>query len=444
MVSVLAMVVLGTTGAAWAGEDGGAPEPLERLRAEVLERNPQIQAARSRWEAARARIPQASALDDPMIGADVEGIPYSSRSIANKYTDVEYMVSQAIPFPLKLFVRHRAAVQEALMAEQEYQEVLRAQVAEAVVAYYEICRLDRFIEINRRNQDLLGQFAQVAEARYAAGAGGQQDVLKAQTEQALLTNEGITLQQERRSAVARLNALLDRPVGQDLTVPSPAVPPRLSLDAEAWRAVAEAHNPRLRAARARVEMAKAERSLARLDYFPDFSTRLEARQFNEQSRIREYDVMLAVNVPVWSWWKQRNAVREAQAALAAAEAGALSARNDVAAMVQDRFARADAAQRLVDLYRTSVLPKAEQALASARAGYEGGRVEFLSLLDAQRMLHETQEAAETATAALGQEMARLEAIVGVAWAEAHEVVAPASGASVGGGETPSTEGGTQP
>jgi outer membrane protein TolC len=299
------------------------------------------------------------------------------------------------------------------------------------------------IAINQGNQSLLQQFAQVAEARAASGSGGQQDVLKAQTEQALLTNEGITLQQERRSAIARLNALLDRPVGQDLAVSSSATPSRLSLGVETLLALAEAHNPTLHAARARVEMAKAERSLARLDYLPDFSTRLEARQFNEQSRVREYDVMLAVNVPVWSWWKQRNAVREARAVLAATEAEWVGVRNDVAAMVQDRFAKADAAQRLVDLYRTSVLLKAEQALASARAGYEGGRVEFLSLLDAQRMLHETQEATEAATAALGQEVAWLEAVVGIALAEADDAIVSDGGASSGDAAV-ATGGGQRP
>ncbi len=411
-------------------DTGTAAEPLERLVAEALEQNPQIRAARSRWEAALARIPQASALDDPMIGADVEGIPYSSRSIGNKYMDVEYMVSQVIPFPLKLLVRHKEAARGAVMAEQEYQEVVRERLASVSVVYYDVYRLDRFIEINRGNQSLLQQFAQVAEARYASGAGGQQDVLKAQTEQAMLTNEGITLQQERRSAVAQLNALLNRPVSQTLEVSSLVSSSRLSTGVDALLLAAEEQNPTIRAATARAEMARAGLTLARMDYLPDFSTRLEARQFNEQSRIREYDVMLAVNVPVWSWWKQRNAVREARAEFEAVEALSLDAKNTVAAMVQDRFAKADAAQRLVDVYQTVVLPKAEQALASARAGYEGGRVEFLSLLDAQRTLYEAQQAAEAARASLGQEMARLEEVVGVALSEISAMAVSADTAPV--------------
>ncbi len=354
--------------------------------------------------------------------------------------DVEYMVSQAIPFPPKLFVRRRAAVQEALMAEQEYREVVRAQVAALTAAYYDLYRLDRFLAVNRQNQGLLDQFAQVAESRYASGASSQQDVLKAQTEQAMLANEGITLEQERRSAVAKLNALSDRPASQPFAMVQAVEPPRLLVDLDRLLALAEEYSPMLRAAHAAVEVARSNVTLARLGYLPDFSTRLEARQFNEQSRIREYDVMLAVNVPVWSFWKQRNAVREARAALDAAEAAYAGARNTLAFMVQDQFVKADAAQRLVDLYRTSVLPKAEQTLASARAGYEGGRVEFLSLLDAQRMLYQTQQEAEGAIASLGQEMARLEEVVGTPLAEAVVSATPASGEEA----EQSAEGGSKP
>src|SRR5215813_12601609 len=60
----------------------------------VLAQNASIKAARAKWEMIKARVPQARAWDDPMIGADVERMG-STRFTS--YSDVEYMVSQTIP-----------------------------------------------------------------------------------------------------------------------------------------------------------------------------------------------------------------------------------------------------------------------------------------------------------------------------------------------------------
>jgi outer membrane protein TolC len=55
-------------------------------------------------------------------------------------------------------------------------------------------------------------------------------------------------------------------------------------------------------------------------------------------------------------------------------------------MVRDAYTMASTSKTLVELYRDSVLPQAQQSLASARAAYETDRVGFLELLDAQRSL----------------------------------------------------------
>jgi cobalt-zinc-cadmium efflux system outer membrane protein len=52
--------------------------------------------------------------------------------------------------------------------------------------------------------------------------------------------------------------------------------------------------------------------------------------------------------------------------------------------VSNSLVKAQTAQRLVELYRTSVLPQVRQSLRVTEAGYRGGKTEFIDLLDATR------------------------------------------------------------
>jgi outer membrane protein TolC len=106
--------------------------------------------------------------------------------------------------------------------------------------------------------------------------------------------------------------------------------------------------------------------------------------------------MLGLSLPVWRWNKVGPARQEAQASLASAEAEREQTRNDVRAMVRDAWTMMTTSRTQVNLYRDSVIPQAEQSLASARTAYETNRAGFLDLLDAQRSLLESRLEYQTA------------------------------------------------
>ena len=86
-------------------------------------------------------------------------------------------------------------------------------------------RVTRALETLADNHTVLVNFIQVTESRYGVGVGGQQDVLKARVEAARLAEEAVMLNEQRRAALARLNAALDRP--SDTPVEGPRVPERV-------------------------------------------------------------------------------------------------------------------------------------------------------------------------------------------------------------------------
>jgi outer membrane protein TolC len=80
--------------------------------------------------------------------------------------------------------------------------------------------------------------------------------------------------------------------------------------------------------------------------------------------------------------------------------------------VKDFLAKIEAAEKMITLYKTTVLPQAQQTLESARIGYQAGKAEFLTLLDAERAVKDFQLAYYRALAESEQRIADLERAVG--------------------------------
>jgi len=66
----------------------------------------------------------------------------------------------------------------------------------------------------------------------------------------------------------------------------------------------------------------------------------------------------------------------------------------------------------VNLYKYSLIPQAEQSLKASEVGYLAGKVDFLNLLDSERMLLLIETGYFKAIADLGKSLAQLERVVG--------------------------------
>jgi outer membrane protein TolC len=81
--------------------------------------------------------------------------------------------------------------------------------------------------------------------------------------------------------------------------------------------------------------------------------------------------------------------------------------------VKDFHFKVQTAERLVKLYRDSIIPQAKQSLKAAESGYQSGQVDFLNLIDSQRVLLDFNLAFYRAVADFGTNIAGLERVVGV-------------------------------
>src|SRR2546428_14192242 len=127
----------------------------------------------------------------------------------------ETMLMQMVPWPGKLSSARSAARNTARAASADAEEQARMLAAQVRMAYYDLAYGDRALEVMRRTQALLRQFLDVSTTMYAVGSAVQQDVLRAQVEVTLMTEDITRMSQERIAMAARLDALL----GRDATIP---------------------------------------------------------------------------------------------------------------------------------------------------------------------------------------------------------------------------------
>ena len=358
---------------------------LDSLIDEARNNNPEIMALRNRYVASRARIPQAFSLSDPWLGIEYEEVPKGKTDLTDAALRM-YSVQQMVPFPTKLFTRRSAASKAAKSAFEEYREKENEIIQKVTSTYSELFLIYKSIEITGENKALLEQLSRQAATRYSVGKASQQDALKAQVEIAMMDTELIMLEQRRQVSVAKLNILLNKDPRGELSRPEVENDIAFEKTLDELYILTKENRPELKAANFNVEKGRSLYSLSLQEYLPDFMLKFEQRERN--SHLEGYDIMAAVTVPIWFWEKQNFNVKEMKEELRMLEAEYKMTENMALFDVKEAHSRVEALKELITLYKTSFLPQAEQTLKSSLIGYEANQVDFLNLLDSQRMLLE--------------------------------------------------------
>lgn len=385
---------------------------LSDLVLEALKKNPELRVFEERWKAAKARVWQAISWDDTMMGADFEGIP-RGRVDAGRATNIEWMVSQKIPFPGKRFLKGRVAAKEAKIAEADFWAKEREIASEVKKAYFEYFLREHETLLHEETKRILEKLSQSAESRYATGKIPYPEVLKAHTELAIITNEVAKHYQQRDTARARLNTLLGRDAREPLPIKI-VVPERaFSYTRDQLMQLAIEKQPELRAVRFGLEAAKTDVTSAWADLLPDGQVRIEARQFAGEGRIREYDQFFGFEVPVFSLLGRVGKIKEKRAEKRAAHGAWENMRNRVLYEVQEALAEFESNDRTVKMYESNAVPQAESVLDSALAEYESGKGNFAAVMESEKTLTEFRHHYFESIAMREKSFAELERVVGV-------------------------------
>ena len=384
---------------------------LPELIQEVLARNPELAATRKQWEAATNRIAQVRSLDDPILSLQLWNVPQPF-NIARTENHI-FGLSQNLPFPGKLGLKGEVASRSAEITEQSVRAKERELVARLKQAYYDLFLIQKTIQIHHEQVELLRQFFEIANAKFRAGKGSQADVLKAQVELSLLQQQLPLLEQRRKTAGAMLNTLIDRNPASPLgLVQEPSQLP-IEQPLDDLHTFALNDRPELKAAELDVQRSEQSRALAQRQYYPDFNVAVQ--RFQNYQATDGFGAYVAMSIPFTFWTKPKYdaGVQEAAAAVAVAQAQQHNLENMTRFQVNDLLAKFRATDQVATLYRTTILPQAEQSLESARVGYRVGKGSFLDLIDAQRTWRGFQHEYFKSIVDRQHRLAELEQVVGI-------------------------------
>lgn len=389
------------------------PISLKSLIDEALMSNPQIQAAKFRSEAAKARVKLLRSLEDPKFEYEYDKITADMDAVMRGKTAPmrTFSVSQEVPFPTKLLLRKQAAKKEADSFEQEYKETERKIIKDLKEAYFQLFLSRKKISVTKENLDLLKQFIQIANGKYSVGKANQQDVLKAQVEYSKLSNQLVLMEQEEKISVAMLDSILNRQIDTPVGILQEKNEAQLELNEEKVVKLTKENRAELKSFQEMLRKSEIDYSLAKQEYLPDFM--LKYKREERDGGMGSWAGMLGVSIPLWFWEKQNSFVKEAGANLEVVKAEYKAAENMVLFEARASYAKFQAAGNLVKFYETGVLPQAQAALNTSRLGYQADKVDFLDLLDSQRSLREFQMEYFESQADLEIALADLERSIGV-------------------------------
>src|SRR6266571_4061919 len=315
----------------------------------VIQNNPEIQAARSGFEAATKRPAQAGGLPDPKASYTNLGVGHPfSRLNASEFSYQGFGVSQEFPFPGKLALASEEAKREAEGFQQNYRAIVLDVTARLKVAYYEWLTVNKAIELTRKNSDLLSRFEEIARNRYSVGKGIQQDVLKAQLEVSSLEQQLAMLEEKRQRAEAEIAALLAVP-SISIRAPGEIQPSSFSMPLdELLKATSD--SPRVRAEQKMVDARAVGINRSLKDFRPDFGVNLEwdhtGGNFPEH-----YMATVEVKIPIYYARKQRYALEESYSRLNEAKQNYRSAQQQAFFGVKDQYLTIQSSEHILNLYK---------------------------------------------------------------------------------------------
>ena len=397
---------------------GAAAPDLEVLINSALAKNPGLKVLEHRLAAFESRVPQAGALQDPMLSLDLRNVPTSNFDFNSTHMSGKQLtISQRLPLPGLLRAKEQAAESAAGAAREALDDRAGAIVNLVKQGYYALAFLERAIEVTERNRALLRDLVRIAEKKYVVGRGLQQDVLKAQVSLSALQDRLIGLNTDRRLAEARLNRVLNRPMETAVNAPGDVVPTPLELSVEDAQRLALAHRPLLKEIDHTISSWAATEQAARRSGRPDLTFRLGymQRAHVQPDPVNGSDFLsfgVSMNLPVFNGRKRDSQIAEAQANIRMVRAQKDDVSREILYRVQEICLEVDRHWKQAELYRTAILPQARQSLESAMAGYQVDKVDFLTLLNNQVTLFKFEIDHYHHVIQRERKLAELEAVVG--------------------------------
>ena len=182
----------------------------------------------------------------------------------------------------------------------------------------------------------------------------------------------------------------------------------MSLD-ELLKAIAD--SPRVRAEQKMVDARAVGIYRSKKDFRPDFDVNFQW-QHTGSNFPDYYMASIGVKIPIYYARKQRYALEESYSRFDEARQNYRAAQQQAVYQVKDQYLSIQSSERILNLYRTTLLPQAQLTVDSSASAYEVGNIDFLTLVSNLSNLIGLERQYYDELARHEEAIARLEPVVG--------------------------------
>ena len=360
---------------------GPSPTTLPEFVALAERSHPKLRAARAAVEAARGQAVQARLYPNPMLAG-------GSPQIAGANSQWNGFATQDIVTAGKLRLAQQAALRGVQKAEYELIRARFDVLRDVRQGFYGLLVAQRRVEIFRLLLDIAKRSYDIGDQLAKAGEGTRADVLFWSIERdradVRLLNSAVFVETGRR----QLAAAVGLPRADVGSIEADLFQQLPSFDLKSLQEAVARRNALPRAAEAEVARAQWALERAVVEPIPNINV-LGGYQRQVDFPPQDQGLMqVMLEVPLFD--RNQGNIRSARADIASSRASLRSIELDLATQTAQTIANYRTAQRLVAWYEEYILPKARETVQVTQQLYARGEVSFLSLLQAQRTLTETE------------------------------------------------------
>jgi outer membrane protein TolC len=203
---------------------------------------------------------------------------------------------------------------------------------------------------------------------------------------------------------------LNRPIDSPLSLPKQLSEINTLPKLQKLQQIALQSHPELKAITANINAYKTQNKLAALDYYPDLkvSAGYNSLWDNEDKR---FNIGIGINIPL-DQSKRHAAEQEASANSQQAHWRKIDLDARINEQLAIAYAQVEESLHVLHLYRQQLSALADANLTAAKADYQSGKGDFLTLISSEKNRMQTQLQTEQALANVHRSFAKLEQAVG--------------------------------
>ncbi len=390
-----------------------APSPgrevtLREALALALLGNPGLQAFSWEVRAAEARRIQAGLLPNPELSLEVEEFGGRGERAAFRGAQTTLTLSQVIQLGGKRSKRVRLAALERNRAGWDFESARLDVYTKAAAAFYRLLEAQERLAVAEKTLQVARSLHALSAGRVRAGKASPLEEAKASLQLAL---SRVSLERARRD--------LDRARKNLSSTWGDPVPRFEKASGDFRRRLARlpgleelerrlSSNPDVARWKGEMDLRRAALDLAEAGRYPDLTLGGGIQRYEGTD---DQAFVLLLSLPLMVFDRNQGKILEAEHRLSQAAA------RRKAALVEARNRLAGAYRLLQEAHSSTlrferkILPEAEKAFDAARKGYEGGKFDYLQVLDAQRTLLDVRLEYTNALASYHQALVRIERLV---------------------------------